>query len=242
MPHARAASAPTPASGEPPCNYRLLLPYAAPYFAYVGVATFLRALPSGWNYAVRIVAALVLLAWGWRWYVPLRGPRNPWASALWGALVGLVGTVVWVALLAPFVAAAGDPWSLTDAALRLVAAVLLVPVFEELFMRGYVLRVAYQWGDERRAGTPQALDRTLWERSLDTVAPGAWNGYAIGISTVVFALGHHYAEWPAAMAYGLLMAALWVRRQDLLACVVAHGVTNLALGLYVNLTGNWQLW
>jgi hypothetical protein len=55
-------------------------------------------------------------------------------------------------------------------------------------------------------------------------------------------LGHGLFEWPAAAAYGLLMAALWVWRQDLWSCIVAHGVTNLTLGAYVVATGSWAIW
>ena len=61
-------------------------------------------------------------------------------------------------------------------------------------------------------------------------------------SSVLFALGHAPHEWVAAVAYGLLMAGLWILRKDLLSCVVAHAVTNLALGVYVQYTGRWELW
>jgi hypothetical protein len=38
------------------------------------------------------------------------------------------------------------------------------------------------------------------------------------------------------------MAGLWIWRADLLACVVAHGTTNLALALWVRHAGAWSLW
>ena len=90
------------------CNYRLLLPYAAPYFAYVAVATFLRALPPEWNYALRIVVVVGLLIWAWRWYMPLTGPGSTVVSVAWGAVAGVAGTVLWVALLTPFTAGEGE--------------------------------------------------------------------------------------------------------------------------------------
>ena len=40
----------------------------------------------------------------------------------------------------------------------------------------------------------------------------------------------------------LLMAALVVSRGDLLSAVVAHGVTNASLALYVRATGTWGVW
>jgi hypothetical protein len=44
------------------------------------------------------------------------------------------------------------------------------------------------------------------------------------------------------MAYGFLMAGLWIGRKDLLSCVGAHATTNATLAAYVRLTGHWTLW
>jgi len=38
------------------------------------------------------------------------------------------------------------------------------------------------------------------------------------------------------------MALLLRSTRSLLACIVAHGVTNLSLGIYVLTTGNWKYW
>ena len=38
------------------------------------------------------------------------------------------------------------------------------------------------------------------------------------------------------------MAALWIARKDLLSCVVAHAVANLALALWVWTSGRFELW
>jgi hypothetical protein len=64
----------------------------------------------------------------------------------------------------------------------------------------------------------------------------------VGISTAAFALGHQVYEWPAAIAYGLLMSVLYIIRKDLAACVAAHAATNFSLALFVCLTGQWQYW
>ena len=49
-------------------------------------------------------------------------------------------------------------------------------------------------------------------------------------------------EWPAAIAYGLLMCILWARRKDLLSCIAAHATTNVALAAFVLMTGRWEYW
>jgi membrane protease YdiL (CAAX protease family) len=224
-------------------NRQLLLPYMAPYLAYVAIASLPGELLSREvNYGLRLVVVTALLLWARRWYCSLTGPGSPLVSVLWGVAAGVAGTGLWVVLLAPFVTAkAGSDWSGLSFALRLVAAGLLVPVFEELMMRGYVFRLALQWEEERRKGGP-ALQAALDERSLEEVGAGEWSWIAVIVSTLVFTAGHGMPEWPAAIAYGLLMCALWAWRRDLLSCVVAHATTNIVLAAYVCTSGNWQYW
>ena len=154
----------------------------------------------------------------------------------------MVGIAAWVALLLPFPNPEAKPWTDQAFALRLVAAGTLVPVFEELLMRGFVLRFALQWDLVRREGAADPLGVALDERSVNEVAPGAWTWAAVAVSTAAFALGHQAREWPAAVVFGLLMAWLWIRRKDLLSCVAAHATANVALALYVRATGSWGLW
>ena len=100
-----------------------------------------------------------------------------------------------------------------------------------------------RWQEARAAGISGAFDEVLERRSLNDVPAGAWTPLAVIISTLVFMAGHDPAtEWVAAAAYGALMASLWILRRDLLSCIVAHGVTNVALAFYVRATGAWALW
>ncbi|NLW81378.1 MAG: CPBP family intramembrane metalloprotease [Desulfovibrionales bacterium] len=225
-------------------NRQLVLPYILPYVAYVALASLPAGiLPSEVNYALRLVVVSGLLLWARRWYCPLTGPGSPLVSTLWGIGAGLAGAWVWIALLSPFVSAQdASPWSSLSFWLRLAAAGLLVPVFEELLMRGYVFRVALQWNQERQKGDGSALQTALDERSMNAVRPGEWSWAAVAISTLVFTAGHNVPEWPASIAYGLLMSLLWVYRKDLLSCIAAHATTNIALACYVRATGSWHLW
>lgn len=224
-------------------NRRLLLPYAAPYFAYVGIASLLGdRLSAEGSYALRLLAVPAVLAWSWRWYPALRGPKNPWGSVAVGALTGLAGAALWIALLRPFVPTGGTPWSDLAFALRLAAAGGIVPVFEELLMRGFLLRLAVQWDRARREGCEEPLVVAMDERSVLDVEPGAWTPAAALLSTAAFTLGHQLKEWPAAIAFGLLMVWLWARRKDLLSCVTAHAAANVALAAFVRATGSWELW
>jgi membrane protease YdiL (CAAX protease family) len=226
-------------------TYRqLIVPYALPYFVYVGIASIPADVLSGpASYGLRIVLVGALLVWAWRWYCSLTGPRPVAASVAWGVVAGIAGTAAWVALLAPFVSLQdAEPWPMPAFWLRLLAAGALVPVFEELMMRGFVFRLALHLDRERRTGLGGALQAALDRRSPDEVAPGEWSWAAVFVSTTVFTAGHGVSEWPAAVAYGLLMCFLWAWRRDLASCVAAHATTNVTLGLYVLATGNWQYW
>jgi membrane protease YdiL (CAAX protease family) len=239
---ARERAASPEASGPRAPNRDLLLPYLLPYFVYVGIASFL----GDWttlelNFALRLVATPLALAWAWRWYAPLRGPRPLAGSIGVGAAAGLVGTALWAALRWPF-AGEGEPWVGAEFVLHLAAAGLVVPVFEELLMRGYVLRFAVQWERVRSAGIRPVWGHTLDRETIGAVEPGAWTRRAVVASSVVFALGHTPDQYPAALAYGLLMAGLWIVRKDLISCIVAHAVTNVTLAILIRQTGYWGLW
>jgi membrane protease YdiL (CAAX protease family) len=223
-----------------PLNRALLLPYAVPYALYVLLGSAPLTLEQ--IYVARLVLIPVALAWAWSRYAPLRGPRSVPGSVALGGIAGVVGTAVWVGLVLPFAPESAPAPTAAAVALRIGAATLLVPVFEELLLRGYVLRLVVQWGDARDAGAEDPLGDALDRASVNDVAPGAWTFAAVAISTVLFTLGHRPFEWVAAVVYGLGMALLWVRRGDLLVCVIAHAVTNLTLGLYVVASGSWRIW
>lgn len=225
-------------------NRQLVVPYILPYFAYVAIASVpADILSREASYGLRLAVVGALLLWARRWYCPLTGPGSRMGSILWGIGAGVVGAGLWVGLLAPFVSAGAAPeWSGLAVALRFLAAGALVPVFEEMMMRGYVFRVALQWGQERQKGAGSALHAALDDRSLLEVRPGEWSWAAVAVSTLVFAAGHNMPEWPAAIAYGLLMCILWARRKDLLSCIAAHATTNVALAAFVLMTGRWEYW
>ncbi len=230
-------------AANPPSNRRLAIPYLAPYFAYVAIA----AVPAEWlpreqSYALRALAVIGLLAWGWRTYVHVRGPRSALGSAAAGLVGGLVGLLLWIAMLQSLAGSEGPVWSDAAFALRLAVASTLVPVFEELAMRGYLLGFLLQWQQAARAGARDPFGEALDRRSILELAPGAASPLVVAASSLVFMAGHSLVEDPAAFAYGILMAALWIARKDLLSCIVAHAVTNFGLGLYVRATGSWALW
>ena len=192
-----------------------------------------------WVYAVRIaLTAAVLFA-----VRPgLRGMSLRITPL--GILVGIVGAAVWIGCAAPrwelrLWTAVGlpelgvrsgfdpfrelaAPWAAwTFLAIRFLGLVALVPIVEELFLRGFWMRffVAADW----------------WKVSFGRVTP-----LAVVLGTVTPMLMHP-GELLAAAAWFSLVTWLMVKTQSLADCMVAHAVTNLLLGVYVVATGHWWL-
>ena len=225
-------------------NRRLILPYSLPFLIYVFFASvFKNHIPIELNYILSMIVYLSALVWAWKWYIPVTGPKSSFTSVILGIAAGVVGAFIWIIMLIPFSNPIdNEVW--TDAAfiLRVLAAGFLVPVFEEIFIRGFVFRLAFQWGEARILKEDAPLQIVLDEKSINDVRPGAWSWIAVVVSSIVFASGHHMYEWPASIAFSLFMTLLLIIRRDLVVCIVAHGVTNISLAFYVLTTNSWHLW
>lgn len=219
-----------------------LFAYALPYLVYAGLGgVFDARTQPEWLYGGRAVLVGLALAWARPVWRPLRGPKSARASVALGALVGLLGTALWVGLVAPF-APAAEPWPEQAWAARALVASAYAPLVEEPLMRGYVLGLVLLVQRARRAGAEAPLRDALDHGSLASIRPGEWSALALAVSSAVFAGGHALHEWPAALAYGLLLGALWIARGDLVSCLSAHAVTNATLALWVRATGSWAVW
>lgn len=187
-----------------------------------------------WLYALQAGAAAALLALWWREYGELARQTLPSArEALLAVAAGLAVFVLWIHLDAPWMTldtAATEPFvpKTPDGALdwplivlRIAGAALVVPVMEELFWRSFLMR----W---------------LQAPVFEAVPPGAVGLRAVVLSSFVFVLAH--TLWLAAAVAALAYAWLYLRSGKLWLAVIAHGVTNGVLGVWVVATGQWQFW
>ncbi len=191
----------------------------------------LPGIDARWAYGASVVLVTASLIWFARQYDELK--LGPTVKDL--ALAGLVGFLVfelWIRLTQPWMmlgeaTASFKPvdaqgqliWSLV--AVRWIGASLMVPVMEELFWRGFLMR----W-----------IDNPDFEK----VDPRQVSVKAVVLSTVAFMLVH--TQWLGAVVAGLAYAWLYRRTGKLWLAVVAHAVTNGVLGAWVVVYGNWQFW
>jgi CAAX prenyl protease-like protein len=186
-----------------------------------------------WIYGAQVLCVGALVAWFWRDYGELGWQTRPDArEALLSTAVGLAVFALWIRLDAPWMTIGAPSASFAPvtsagaidvplAAMRWAGAALLVPVVEELFWRSFLMRwlhaPVFQGVEPRRVGIK-----------------------AVVLSTFVFMLAH--TLWLAAIVAGLAYAWLYMRSSKLWMPVIAHAVTNGALGAWVLATGQWQFW
>lgn len=108
-------------------------------------------------------------------------------------------------------------------AIRFLRLVAVVPLAEEIFWRGFLLR--YFVRDD-----------------FESVPFGTFTWRSFAIVAIGFCFEHSRPDWPAALATGALYNLVAYRTRNLASCVLAHAITNLVLGIYVMRTGQWGFW
>ncbi len=145
-------------------------------------------------------------------------------TALWVGLDGLYPVFGGMGARASFdPGTMGKPGRVAFLAVRMTGLVLVVPLFEELFWRSFVVR----W----------IIDP---DRFHD-VPIGRVTPIAAFVTAALF-LAEHPAEWLPAFLTGLIWAWLLYRTRSVAACFVSHAVANLGLGVHVLATGLWKFW
>jgi len=185
-----------------------------------------------WIYTMRALAAAGAVALLWPRLRELHAPRLRAYDIALATAAGLVVLVVWLNLDRGWVTfdlgAGFDPrrygteaidWRVT--VFRLVGLTLVVPLIEELFWRSFLLR---------------------WLADVDflRVEPRAAGWRPLVITSALFALEHN--QWLAGLIAGLVYGWLYMRTGKLWVPILAHAVTNGALGAYILYSGDWRFW
>lgn len=186
-------------------------------------------------YALRLAVTAILL--GRQWPVMRAWLGRP---GWWPPLLGLLLVIPWVILAAlqrdagwagavgeraafnPFEAFAGDPaaawgWLL----LRGLGLVVVVPIVEEMFLRGFLMRYV--------------IDENFWKVPFGTITAAA------AVACAVYAVGTHPGEAVAALVWFGIVTGIAASTRQPIDCILAHAATNLAIGAWVLATGAWWL-
>lgn len=206
-----------------------------PWVAYVAPFALFLALTAvqpgeglwPWLYPVKTLAVGALLILLVPWY-PEFGVRSTWFAAAVGVLV----LILWVLPEGryPLLASPAEvdpfdklvaPWVFVWIGFRVLGASVVVPIMEELFWRGFLIR----W---------------LIRADFQKVAIGTFTWPSFVITSLLFASEHN--RWLVGLMAGVVYNLLLYRTKSLYACIIAHGVTNLALAVFVLVTEQWAFW
>jgi uncharacterized protein len=214
------------------------VPYTAPFAVFLALLVLhsVHPLPDFADQAVGLVAMTLVLGLVARPVLDFRVLR--WVPTL---LVGAAVFVIWIApdLLFPdyrdsvvfqnaVLGAARS--SLSDGArhdpvvlaMRVVRSVVIVPIVEELFWRGWMMR----W---------------LIDADFRRIPLGAYAASSFWTVVLLFA-AEHGPYWDVGLVAGVIYN-LWMKRTKSLGdLILAHAVTNACLGAYVIAAGKWEYW
>jgi len=211
-----------PAIGNPAA------PFLVPLIAIIATSMIARVFFYRFDlsYPLRIVAGLAALGL-YSYKLSLR-----WHVSLSAVGLGLVAFAIWILLSQGNNASTSVPlvqelnslspvgrslWILS----RVVGAIVVIPIAEELAFRGYLLR-------------------KLIRSDFETVPYGQFTWLSFLGCSVIFGLLH--TSWLAGCLAGMVFALAVYRRGLLSDAIVSHGVANAMLAMYVLATREWFLW
>lgn len=164
----------------------------------------------------------------------------------WGWIAGVVGIFLWLGVCSlspekriigglgfstewlevrdavnPFTTYSG-PTLVTFLTVRFLLLACCIPVAEELFLRGFVMR---------------AVESDQWHEF--PISKIGWEGW---VAATIYAVLTHPGEAVAAALWFGMITFLMAKTGKFWNCVLAHAVTNLLLGIYVCYYGAWHLW
>ncbi len=209
--------------------------YLMPFLAILAAAMVARAFSQRfeWLYPLRFFAAAAVLWFFRKKYAPL-----DWRFGWVAVLAGAAGFALWLAMdriaLMPGpsvhfdngIASGLKAWpqsaKVTWLVIRTLAAVVTVPIAEELAFRGFLLR-------------------RLTSPDFESAGFRNFSWFALLISSVAFGLMHG-DRWVAGAVAGLLYALALRWRGRIGDAVAAHAITNALLAVWVLTRGDWYLW
>lgn len=202
--------------------------YLLPLLAIIGSGMLARAASSGFEtlYPLRLIAGASAL-----WLCRKRWAQLDWRCSWRAPAIGALVFVLWILAAHLIIPVASMPVELAAMApaarggwiaARVLAAVLTVPVAEELAYRGYLLR-------------------RLVHGDFESVRFQSIHWPALLASAVIFGLAHGPLWLPGIIA-GLAYGGLLLRTGRIGEAVAAHAISNGLIAALVLFGSQWQLW
>jgi len=202
--------------------------YLLPFLMVLLASLLARAASGGfdWLYPLRLVVAVVML-----WIFRAEYRRLDWRCSWLGPLAGAAVFALWLGLsrrhggadVLGMQLARLAPWQhIGWIATRALAAVVTVPIVEELAFRGYIAR-------------------RVMSDDVEAVPFRRLSVLAIAVSAVLFG-ALHGNMWIAGTIAGVVFALVTKLRGRLGEAVAAHATANLLIAAWVLVRGDYRMW
>lgn len=218
---------------------RSSLAWAGPFAVFMVLLALMPQLgiPQPWDALIRVVVISASIVFFSRRTLDFRAPH--WLASIG---LGIAVCALWVApdiLFGPEYrshwlfqnSVTGSVKSSLDPAeramplvlvLRSMRAIILVPILEELFWRGW-------------------LPRWMQNPNFSEVPLGKYTTLAFIVTAVLFA-SEHGPYWEVGLLTGVIYNWWMWRTRSVGDLILTHAVTNAALCAYVIATGKWEYW
>ena len=219
---------------------RAAVPWVAPFALFMVLLAVLKplAIPQPWNALLWIALLVVALFVCSRDVITWKPTQFAMSTA-----VGVGVFMLWIAPDALFGPAYRAHWLFDNSVvghptaglaegergdvltlwLRAARAVLLVPILEELFWRGWLPRAVDSFDDFRRRPLGSFTTLSFW-------------------ATAVLFASEHGSYWDVGLLCGLIYNLWMTKTRSLVDLIWTHAVTNGCLSAYVALAKQWQYW
>jgi exosortase E/protease (VPEID-CTERM system) len=221
---ATVAEPSTDSADNPAATY--LLPFLS--ILAVGMVTAAASGDFQWLYPLRFLAAAGAL-----WFLRKRYSAVDWSFGWFGPAMGVLAFAIWIGMdtflntrvqdAMPDALAGTTPTIRTTwIVFRVLAAVITVPIAEELAFRGFLIR---------RFLSPD----------IEALPAQSFTWLGLAVTSIAFGILHGNL-WFAGILAGLLYAWALLRRGRIGEAIAAHATTNALLAAYVLLFHKWHLW
>jgi exosortase E/protease (VPEID-CTERM system) len=222
----------------------------------VSLVSLLATAKFEWAYPLRVIIVGAVL---WRWW-PRLGLVFSHKLFL-SVIAGVIVFALWLALVPTDATRSAEfhqtltsvpVWlMLVWMVFRLLGAVVVVPLAEELAFRGYLFDATGRLLKQTIPSFSFSYSNSLSEpNGFSDHSDGGYAGNAnsswlqtilvLAITSIGFGILH--SAWLAGILAGVAFGLVRLYRNNLMDAVIAHGVTNLLLAVYVMSTGAWSLW
>ncbi|MEO0453037.1 MAG: CAAX prenyl protease-related protein [Verrucomicrobiota bacterium] len=214
-------------------------PYVAPFILFLIIFLMLGGIHDLAKYFLHPISVLVV--GGTLWFHRKVYPKIEIKRPVETIALGLLGTVLWIYLfVVPEDTSEGfnpfkefsQPLAIFFLISRLIGFALVTPFMEEIFWRGFLMRILIKEDD-----------RSLKEKDWRELPLGQYGHFSFWATTVLFVFAHATAqETVASISFALLAGGWFLKTKSLGDVILLHAVTNLSLAGYVLVTQKWYFW